>query len=312
MRKLWLKIKLALNYLFTGLRGADKVISGEEGFNTTEGSAIVQQNEQNSVYKDLLKGEITQEVRELRHEMYYSERASKKYQYIGGGLSEKRNELYVYNGNADRSDGFPIQIVQQNSEDTGTLSENLSEKDFRIKETRNFTIQIERDYIPRFKIEEYTSQLIVKRINETKVLLDFYVSKYPKKFDRRQTLFLREVNRVYMGDKHSDIVTFDKVHFITSNAFGAPDLKGFCYNNIQFDNIVEFDGSYVLKFLADIEADGDDLVNEFYDAIANKKFEEHAPRKEYIPVLDIGLFESKKKQDFDSEKNLDTVKEIWK
>ena len=52
------------------------------------------QDEENNVLHDLLRGEVTQEVRELRHEMYYAERESHKYKYTGNGTAVKKNSLY--------------------------------------------------------------------------------------------------------------------------------------------------------------------------------------------------------------------------
>ena len=64
---------------------------------------------------------LTQEVIELRHEMYFAERASKKYKYTGNGRAVKMNDIIKYNGNLETSDGLDISIVQENKEDVGSL-----------------------------------------------------------------------------------------------------------------------------------------------------------------------------------------------
>ena len=76
MKRLWAKIKIFFFYLFAGMKNANDVaFTGQKDVEAGDGSGIEQQKEVNSVYKDLLRGELTQEVIELRHEMYFAERA---------------------------------------------------------------------------------------------------------------------------------------------------------------------------------------------------------------------------------------------
>ena len=253
-----------------------------------------------------MKGEVTQEVKELRHEMYFSERKSHKYKYIGNGVVTKKNEIFDYPGIIDKSDGFPLQILQPNIEDTGTLSENLSEADYRIKNKKEFTIDIERDFIPRFRLEEFTNKLVVKRINENAVMLDFYTPIYKSQFNTIHKLFLKELEKIYMGDVRSDVIDFKQVEFISFRAFGTDDLKKYTYNNIEFDNILIFDGHYVIKFTADIVNDGEDLINEFYCKEEEEKSRIHAPRNENEQTIDFltALYKAEDKYDYEQAKEL--------
>lgn len=305
-KKIYDKIRSFYFYLFWGLKSADKMAFGtkEDGLNA--GAVLEQQNEQNSVYKDLLRGEITQEVKELRHEMYFSERKSHKYKYIGNGVVTKKNDIFDYPGKIDKTDGFPLQILQPNIEDTGTLSENLSEVDYRIKNKKEFTIDIERDFIPRFRLEEFTNKLVVKRINENAVMLDFYTPIYKSQFNTIHKLFLKELEKIYMGDVRSDVIDFKQVEFISFRAFGTDDLKKYTYNNIEFDNILIFDGHYVIKFTADIVNDGEDLINEFYCKEEEEKSRTHAPRDEKGQSIDFlsALYKVEDKYDYEQAKEL--------
>lgn len=277
-----------LYYFFSGLKAADKkMMSADSNNKDGDGGNIEIQNEEESVYKDLLRGEITQEVRELRHEMYYSERESHKYKYIGNGVAVKKDSLFSEEmKNLEHSDGFPIQIVQVNYEDTGGLNVNL-DKNSGKNLGRSYTIEIKRKFTPRFKLEEFCNKLVVKRVDEKHAMLDFYVTKYRSQFKHRQKVFTNEMEKIYMGDKLSDVLMFDSVKFITNKAYGAYDLIIFEYNNIEFDNIVEYEGNYVLKFFADIVCDGEDIVKEFYDKKADEKFKTHA-RRDKQPIMNVG------------------------
>lgn len=312
LKRLYMWLYTTAFYLFSGLRAADKVaFAAKDTSGNGDGANIEVQNEEKSVYKDLLRGEITQEVRELRHEMYYAERESHKYKYVGNGVAVKKNKLFDDEVKGlENSDGYKVQLIQNNREDTEGVADNLVEYDYRLKEQRNYTIKIERNFIPRFRIEEFANKVVVKRIDEKHVLLDVYVTKYESQFNRRHKPFLNELEAVYMGDTQSDIIDFDTLAFTTFKAYGADDLIYYKYNNIKFDNIVEFNGDYVLKFFADIECDGDDLINEFYDEIAAKKNAEHAPRKDKntINILDVVKVEPEYNVD-EAEKLINFYKE---
>lgn len=261
-------------YIFYGLRAADKAaFSSDSSANGNKGNIEVQDEEQ-SVYKDLLRGEVTQEVRELRHEMYYSERESHKYKYVGNGIAVKKNDIFSDEVKGlENSDGFKVILVQNNAEDTGGVRDALEMGDHR-----EYTLKIERNFIPRFRIEEFTHKLVVKAVDDKHVMLDFYLTKYESQFNRRHRPFLNEVDRIYQGDKQSDVLDFHGVHFVTFRAWGASDLVEYKFENVEFDNIVEFNGDYVLKFFADI-VESSDMLDEFYDKVAAEKNANHERRK---------------------------------
>ena len=259
-----------MNYLMQGLRVADNLLTSqnkEDG----DGTNIEQKKEVQNVYADLLRGEVTQEVRELRHEMYYAERLSHEYTYGGNGRVVKKNRMFNYNGNIDISDGYPIQVIQENKEDITLTSD--------FKDTRDFTLKITRDFIPTMRIEEYVTKLVVKRIDKDKVILDFYTPIMPRQFDRRSRIFTNMLGKIYEGDVRSDLIDIKGVAFTSYNAYGSDDLREYEYDGVKYELILEFDGSYVLRFTANIVKDGLDMITEFYDEATAKKCEEHEMRK---------------------------------
>lgn len=279
------KLYIAFMYLFYGLRAADKTMlsSDTSSGNANKGNTEVQ-DEEESVYKDLLRGEVTQEVRELRHEMYYSERESHKYKYVGNGVAVKKNNLFSEEVKGlEDSDGFKVILIQNNSEDTGGVRDALEMGDHR-----EYTIKVDRSFIPKFRIEEFTNKLVVKEVDEKHVMLDFYITKYESQFNRRHRPFLNEMERVYQGDKQSELLEMNVVHFTTFRAWGASDLVEFRFDNVEFDTITEYNGDYVLKFFAD-KSDKTDILDEFYDDKAAKKSDNHERRKKIntINLMDI-------------------------
>ena len=291
MKKLLAKIKILFHYLFVGMRAADTEITTGARDISGDGSAIEQKKEQDSLYSALLRGEVTQDVREARHEMYYAERKSHDYVYNGGGHA-KKNEVFEYDGNAEKSDGRKILIVQDNYQDQASIEEygidvgKVNESGASIYEAikhedvakKEYTFKITRDFVPKFKIEEFIKKVVVKEYGE-KNILDIYVSKYPVEFDRRSRMFVNMMHEIYEGYTRSEIIDFKTLSFISKNAYGTDDLKLYSYGNFEFHDIIDFDGNYVLRFVCTPEENGTDLIAEFYDETADRKSREHAPRE---------------------------------
>ena len=303
MKKLWLNIRIFFTLLFKGLKNANDIaFTGNKDTDVGNGSSIEQQKEVQSVYKDMLKGEITQEVIELRHEMYFAERASKKYRYTGNGRAVKMNDIIKYNGDLETSDGLDISIVQENKEDVGSLLDyeiynignevalgEKSQGDLSKSRQKKFTINIKRDFLAKFNIEQYTEKIVIKQLNDDESIIDIYVNQYMKQFNNIHKLFLKQIEQIYTGDIRNDIIEFNSISFITNNAYGAEDLLEYEFNNIQFENIIRFNEFYVLRFLGKNVKYGNDLLNDVYDERTAKLNEEHAPRNNNMFEWNLAL-----------------------
>lgn len=299
IKKIIFNLKVLFHYLFTGMRAADDEITTGSKTTSADGTAIEQKKEQDNLYAALLRGEVTQEVREARHEMYYAERRSHDYIYSGGGHAEKKNNVFDYTGNVENSDGHKVLIVQDNYQDQASIEEygidegavmshgsgiysTIKMEDIAKKE---YTVKIVRDFIPKFRIEEFTKKIVVKELNEKRIL-DIYVSKYPVEYNRRSRMFVNMINEIYEGNTRSEIIDFQKLSFVSKNAYGTDDLKLYSFSEFEFRDIIDYDGSYVLRFVCVPYVEGEDLIEEFYDETAAKKSEEHAPRENVSIDLD--------------------------
>lgn len=318
MKKIWLNIKIFFTLLFNGLKNANDIaFTGNKDTNIGTGSSIEQQKEVQNVYKDMLKGELTQEVIELRHEMYFAERASKKYKYTGNGRAVKQNNINEYKGKLEESDGLEVSLVQENKEDPGSLMdfgiynmgvdvsyEKKVDEQLRNIRQRKFTIHIVRDFIPRFNLENYTSKIVLKPLNENETMFDIYISKYVKQFDNIHKLFLKQIEQIYIGDTRNDILDFKTLDFITYKAYGADDLLEFEFKDIQFENIIKFDEFYVLRFIGRNVKYGNDLLNDIYDERTAKLNEEHAPRNNNMFEWNLALEDIEENNKADEAINL--------
>ena len=74
-----------------GLKAADTEIMGSNN-NGSDGSSIHQEVSDERVAKHLLKGEVTQEVEELRYRTYKVAGESENYEYLGNGVAVKSDK----------------------------------------------------------------------------------------------------------------------------------------------------------------------------------------------------------------------------
>ena len=285
LKRFFLKIYSFFVYLSNGLKSAEKIAFGNKSDALDDGMTYEQQQEHDSVWQDLLKGELTQRVIDLRYETAHADRESKKYQYIGGGNAKKRN-IFEYNGNIENSNNLDIFLVQENHEDIATLTNSE-------KTIRTYRLKITYDFISRFRLDAYTKKVVIKKDNN-RYVVDFYVSKYLEKYNNEHKFFMAEINRVVSGDRRSDILLIDKLSFCTFNSFGIPDGVSLSFNNFEFLSIVEYDGNFILRFKSDLE-NTSDYIDSVYDEKSEKKFLNKDKRetfKENFSVIDEKIREN--------------------
>ena len=125
------------------------------------------------------------------------------------------------------------------------------------------TIFIQREFRAKFNIEDYVKKLIVRDISEEEKLLEFYVSAYPDEYNRKSRLFINEIKKAIKNPRFSDSLDIEKVIFITDKAIGVDDGLEYEYQIEKFDKIIEFNGSYVIKFVAKPIINGDNIFEKY-------------------------------------------------
>jgi hypothetical protein len=123
----------------------------------------------------------------------------------------------------------------------------------------------------RFFLEHFTKKLNIRNISENEKLLEFYVSMYPDIYNRTSRLFISEIKKIINDNKKSDIIDINNVDFITYKAIGVNDFLEYKYEIQSFDKIIEYNGSYVIKFIAKPIINGEDITVKFIqDELENK------------------------------------------
>lgn len=270
MKKIFSLIKSFWYGLFWGMKVTeDSMLKGNT--DALPGSAIIQEVNDKRVSKALLKGEVTQEVKELRYRTYKIDRESKDFEYIAPTLAfrrEKQDSKFV---TYENKDNLEIITIQPNEAIEESISETLKYVGGRGNRP-TYIIQVQRDFFPRYKIEEYTKRLVVFKIDNEYSMLDFYVSKYPNDKDFKSKGFVREIEKIKNDRMKSDVIDFNKVSFTSSHAYKINDMLRFEFDDIRFQSITEYDGHYVIHFKSHVLTNGLDLTDKFYSKTMDEKY----------------------------------------
>lgn len=294
--KFFNEIKIWVHSLAAATKNVETQTLSQVNVDSVEGGINVVQDVNQGVHelaKALLRGELTEEVKQLRYRNYKVDREAKKYKYFSPTLALKKKEgkdnKFI---SFDKSDGLEVITVQYNyaiSEDVLDAI-NQIENGGRGKKTK-YKFEFKRDFIPRFRMEEFAKKVVVKRLDETHAILDFYFSKYPERFFRRSDdksfrskVFIHEIESIRDKGVKSDMLDVEELRFVTNHAYKQDDLMEFVFKNIMFREVAEFDGDYILRFKASIEHDGIDLTAAFYNKEMAEKYE-NKEKKEL--VLDV-------------------------
>lgn len=280
-KNLYHKIKKMFYGLFFGLENANQEVFTNVDYDSSS-TNIHQEKLTKSVYKDLLKGEITQEVKDLRYQLYYIYDNSQNYKYIGDGNSEKKT-VNTFNCNE-------FAFSQSDKDISVTLSEELN---FFNKEQYFFNIIYE-DYC-RFKHEKYITKIDVnvsnKRQEKNKVIY-FYYNAYVSTDNVYYRILLNGLKSKKI-ENNDFFPTIKEFSFTTFNAQGINDLYKFNLYNLKPLDVLEKDGFILVEYEFE-NFQVENIVAKYFSQDMQDKYDKKASKIENTLFL--------KKQDF-SEKN---------
>lgn len=280
LNKLKRNIQIFFYGLFYGMKSTEDTVLHQTGLTNSPGTSVIKEIDDQRISKALLKGEVTQQVEELRYRTYKVDKESKDFEYYAPTLALKKDRQDKNFMKYDDSDGLELITIQPNDVLVETVSETLEQVGGRGKRTQ-YRIKIKRNFVPRYKIEEYITRLDVKKLDENHVILDMYVSKYPNDKDFKSKGFVREVEKIRDEKIKSDILDYEEISFITNHAYKLNDMVKFVFKNIWFREIIEFDGHYILKFKASLQQDVLDLTKKYFSKTMEEKYK-NKEKKEVI------------------------------
>ena len=283
MNKFFNKIKNILYALPFGLKAADEEILGG-GDPTQEGHEITQQAQSKSVYQDLINGEVTQEVEELRYQTYKVDREANNYEYIGSGVAVKKEKK--------EKKGGKIKFSQENKLICAGVNEELKrvDKDYGIE---NYTLNISYNGFVKFKLEKYAKQIDVE-ITDDKIITKLHFNEFPDVYDGTSMPFINELKRLYdycqtdvseYGlSKHEIASSLLTLHFTTFKATNdEPDLISYLFISPKFKTIKKKNGEYIVSYKWD-SYDRNDLMDKVFSKSLQEKYDKKEKRKNSMSV----------------------------
>lgn len=269
--------------LFGGLKDADNLLTSNNHSNDSNSISVNQKVEHEKLSKDLLKGEETEIVKELRYRLYKDSEESRKYSYLGNGVAIKNEDsIHV---DYENSENYELILIQPNYELPNSLYEDI--ENLNKFQEKKYILNIKREFVPRYKIEEFTNKIVVKKIDDTHSQLDLYCTIYPNVDNFKSKGFISEIKKIKEEGIKSDITDFDGIKFITNKCYKQEELIQFEYDNIYLKEIVEYGGSYVLKFKSHNTCEPIDLKKKFFSKEMSDKYEKNEKKDVIFNLSEI-------------------------
>lgn len=224
--------KYILNILYGlpfGLKKADSEIMGAAEIDSN-GTEISQEVSNQRVAKHLLKGEVTQEVEELRYRTYKVANESENYTYIGNGITVK---------NENKND-VKEKTKHKFSQENGNICESVLDG---LKQVGNYGLEkyrLEVDYngLVRFKVEKFATKIDVN-IDDTSGLIEttLHFNSEPDPYDAASKPFINEISKLlttkseYEISRNEIATNIKNISFATYRANGEDDFVTYSFVN---------------------------------------------------------------------------------
>jgi len=311
----WLKRQIAA--LSISFSNVEKNLLNQEGKPLDDGTRQQTRHLQGTLADSLVHGEVTQEVKNLRWRTYKilkrTEDTTLEVEKIDehGNVyyktKKKHSELGLKSVKLDKYDDYELEMVFNNDEITISGSDAISDniklydepitgitkngmlftshgeinaKEYFATNKTDKPLNIVREIIPKFYIENYVKKINVRKINDNERLLEFYVNKYVDIYNKNSSLFINEIKKTFdLPNKKFNFLDIDEINFITNHTLGADDFLYYSYGNLVFDKIIEFDGYYVIKFKGTVLVDGEDILSKYVENELEIKYQNKERKK---------------------------------
>lgn len=212
-----------------GIKAADTEIMGAKTVNM-DGTSVSQEVSDQRVGKHLLKGEVTQEVEELRYRTYKVANESENYSYLGNGVAVKKDISEA------KKDKTKHKFTQENEFVTQTVLETLNQVGSTGIERYRF--EIDYDSFVRFKVEKFATKIDVF-IDDTDGTIEttLHFNSEPNPYDATSMPFINEIKKLltmkskYEISRNEIASSIKNLSFTTYKAYGEDDFVNYCFIN---------------------------------------------------------------------------------
>ena len=271
IKRFLLKLVYGISY---GMKSAENEMLMSKNSSMTD-SQYNQQIKDVNVGKDLLKGEVTQEVKDLRYSTYEVYRQSNSYEYIGDGVAVKKEEV--------ERDINHIRFTQRNKVFCKGVLESLN----GVNELDGFTLNILYNDVSRFKLERYVESFNVE--------IDYDVAKISLRFNKSYDLstpitrmFYNELMLLEKGELKDSVIyeNLNSICFTTFKAQGEDDLVMYIFKDLKPCNVSVFD-SYITVTYMTKEFNREDLTEKYVSQEQIDKYERKENKNQVFTISSV-------------------------
>lgn len=308
---IWLNINILWNSLFRGMKSADEKTMGVTKEGNIVDNAVEEHISENSVYADMLNGELTQEVMEFRDANYRGYKGSFDYQYLGhGNVLKKEDGMLKPNLNVYNPEDLKVFLMQDNrliiDGVYDVIQDVENEGDDVSNDNTKHELKIERDVFPRFLIENYAKKIVV-RGDGKHFKIDLYCSIYARAHRPTDSLFISEMRNIYENKiKVTDTLLIDSIEFITNACYGSKDITLYIFGNLAYENINVYDGNFVITYSGIPICNGIDLTEQY----RTKEMDEKYANKSLRDNVSYDFTVAEEKEEFDASQALSILNEL--
>lgn len=255
------------------LSNVEKTFLAQDGKPMDETTKQERRHNQGTLADNLMRGELTKEVKDLRWRTYKILKNMKGMK-VTHEMEIKKDDFSRVK--LDPIDPYEVEMVIANETEASSIdavnAADISAYDYFVSLKNDKPIKINRSFFPKFYLENFTTQLNVLKVSETERLLEFYVSIYPDEYNKTLNLFLKEIKKVMDGTKSHRFLEMEEVGFVKDFLFYEYKVK-------SFYRILEYNGSYIIKYFADVTANGEDLLKDFVEDDLDQKYIDKVAKK---------------------------------
>ena len=252
---------------------------------------------ENRVSKALLKGEVTQEVKQLRYRTYKVDEEAKEQEYYSPLKSIKRDKQDNRHVKYKNPENCTLILIQPNKADSESVYESINKFNNKEKEPQGYTIKIKRNFVPRFRIEEYTRRIALFKRSDGATVIDFYISMYPDPTEFKSKAFIREIKEIITNKRKSDITDFSEFSFETYKCYNSEDYQEYTIKKCKLAEFDEYDGNHIFRYVTKEQPIiiNNRLSDVFYDAEMDKRYREKAKK---TVILDFNPYDESNKKKY--------------
>jgi hypothetical protein len=233
-----------------GLKAADSEIMGSKSVEDND-TSIHQEVSDERVAKHLLKGEVTQEVEELRYRTYKVDKESQNYKYLGNGIAVKEKD------SEKPTERTKFKFTQENEAICESVLESLNQVGKHGVERYRFEIDY-KEFV-RFKVEKFITKVDVDINEETgKIETTLHFNSEPNPYDATSMPFINEVKKLLdvkneaQAARNEIASSIMNLSFTTYKAYNEDDFVNYSFiNGAKFKDFRQDGYDYVLTFVWD-------------------------------------------------------------